>query len=100
MRLAVEFEEPTTTELSLPSDDRVQIFAPGNSYFSFFSEHASGPVPLFEVDDIRPAAAELAAAGIEVIGEIEHDRTWEWLHFRGPDGSLYGLTSRRQNDAE
>ena len=29
MGLAVEFEEPTTTELSLPSGDRVQVFAPG-----------------------------------------------------------------------
>ncbi len=27
MGLAVEFAEPTTTELSLPSGDRVQVFA-------------------------------------------------------------------------
>jgi len=32
MGLRVEFEEPTTTELSLPSGDRVQVFAPGDPY--------------------------------------------------------------------
>ena len=49
MGLRVEFEEPTTTELSLPSGDRVQVFAPGDPYFDFFGRHATGPVALFEV---------------------------------------------------
>jgi hypothetical protein len=95
MGLRVEFEEPTTTELSLPSGDRVQVFAPGNPYFDFFGKHASGPVALFEVDELRTAQAELTAAGVEVVGTIEHDSNWEWLHFRAPDGNLYELASRR-----
>src|SRR2546430_15568021 len=89
--LRVEFEEPTTTELSLPSDDRVQVFAPNHPYFDF----AGGPVTLFEVDDLRGAQAELVAADIELVGELERDSSWEWLHFRAPDGNVYGLTSRR-----
>jgi hypothetical protein len=44
MGLRVEFEQPTTTELSLPSGDRVQVFAPGDPYFDFSGKHASGPV--------------------------------------------------------
>jgi hypothetical protein len=36
----------------------------------------------------------LVAADISVIGEIGRDKTWEWLHFRGPDGNLYELASR------
>jgi catechol 2,3-dioxygenase-like lactoylglutathione lyase family enzyme len=95
MGLRVEFEEPTTTELSLPSGDRVQVFAPGNPYFHFFGKHGSGPVALFEVDEIRTAHAELVAAGIEIIGAIERDSNWEWLNFRAPDGNLYELASRR-----
>jgi catechol 2,3-dioxygenase-like lactoylglutathione lyase family enzyme len=95
MGLHVEFEEPTTTELSLPSGDRVQVFAPGDPYFEFFGGHASGSVALFEVEDVRTARADLAAAGITVIGAIESDSTWEWLHFRAPDGNLYELASRR-----
>jgi hypothetical protein len=32
MGLRVELEAPTTIELSLPSGDRVQVFAPGDPY--------------------------------------------------------------------
>jgi aminoglycoside phosphotransferase len=78
----------------LPSGDRVQVFAPGDPYFDFFGTHASGPVALFEVDAIRTAHAELVAAGIEIVGAIEQDRNWDWLHFRAPDGNLYELASR------
>jgi catechol 2,3-dioxygenase-like lactoylglutathione lyase family enzyme len=95
MGLRVEFEEPTTTELSLPSGDRVQVFAPGDPYFDFFRRHASGPVALFEVDELRTAQAELIAAGVEIVGAVERDSTWEWLTFRAPDGNLYELASRR-----
>jgi hypothetical protein len=94
MGLRVEFEERTTTELSLPSGDRIQVFAPGDRYFEFFSKHATGPVALFEVDDLRAAREALIAASIDVIGSIERDSQWEWLHFRGPDGNLYELASR------
>jgi hypothetical protein len=96
MGLRVELEEASTTELSLPSGDRVQVFGPGDAYFDFFGRHASGPVALFEVDDVRSARAELVAAGVEVIGDLERDLSWEWLRFRGPDGDLYELAGRRR----
>jgi hypothetical protein len=51
MGLRVEFEQPTTTELSLSSGDRVQVFAPGDPYFAFFSEQASVWVPETRIDD-------------------------------------------------
>jgi catechol 2,3-dioxygenase-like lactoylglutathione lyase family enzyme len=96
MGLEVAFEEPTTTELSLPSGDRVQLFAPGNRYYELFRKQAYGPVALFEVDDVRATQSELAAAGIEVVGEIERDDDWEWIHVRAPDGNLYELAARRE----
>jgi len=95
MGLDVAFREPTTTELGLPSGDRIQVFAPGDPYFEFFAEHARGPVILFEVDDVHAAATELRHAGVEVVGSIERDAEWEWLHARFPDGTLYELASRR-----
>lgn len=95
MGLPVDFAESTTTEMALPSGDRVQVFAPDHPYFEFYREHASGPVALFEVDDVHVARAELDRAGIEVLGEIERESRWDWLHFRAPDGNLYGLTSTR-----
>ena len=94
MGLRVAFADATTTELSLPNDDRVQVFGPGDPYSDFFAKHARGPVALFEVDDVRGARAELVAAGIQVIGEIERDTSWEWLNFLGPDGNLYELATR------
>jgi catechol 2,3-dioxygenase-like lactoylglutathione lyase family enzyme len=94
MRLAVEFEEPTSTELSLPSGDRVQVFGPGDRYFELFGEQARGPVALFEVEDLDAARTELLAAGIEVVGQIEQDGNWVWLNFRAPDGNLYELASQ------
>jgi catechol 2,3-dioxygenase-like lactoylglutathione lyase family enzyme len=92
--LQVAFEDDATAEFSLANDDRVQVFGPGHRYFELFGADGGGPVPLFEVDDLQAALAELAAAGIEVIGEIERDASWEWLTFRGPDGNLYELAVR------
>ena len=94
MGLTVEFEQPTTIELSLPSGDRVQVFAPGDRYFDFFRQERSSPVALFEVDDVHTAHEALTAAGIEIVGTLQRDSTWEWLHFRAPDGNLYELAGR------
>ena len=59
------------------------------------SQHpANGPVPLFEVDDVHRAQAQLEAAGIEIVGHLGRDSTWEWIHFRAPDGNLYEMASR------
>jgi catechol 2,3-dioxygenase-like lactoylglutathione lyase family enzyme len=95
MGLQVAFEQDTTTELSTSSGDRVQVFAPGDPYYEFFTRRTNGPVALFEVDDVEAARADLTAAGIELIGSSERDANWQWLHFRAPDGRLYELAARR-----
>jgi catechol 2,3-dioxygenase-like lactoylglutathione lyase family enzyme len=92
--LRVNIREPGTTELSTTEGDQIQVMAPGHPYYDFFSQHATGPVPLFEVDDVHRARHELVGAGVEVIGETEHDSLWEWIHLRAPDGHLYELASR------
>ena len=91
MGLRVEFEERATTELSLPSGDRVQVFASGHPSFG---RSGGAPVALFEVDDVRAARDELVAAGIEIVGGLERDAAWEWINFRAPDGNLYELAAR------
>jgi catechol 2,3-dioxygenase-like lactoylglutathione lyase family enzyme len=95
--LRVRFEEPTTTELSTAEGDAFQVMAPGDPYFDFFERHASGPVPLFEVDDVHAARLELEAAGVELVGPLGRDARWEWVHVRAPDGHLYELASRRRS---
>lgn len=91
--LRTNFEEPTTVEFATSEGDEIQVMAPGDPYYEFFGEHANGPVPLFEVDDVHAARAELEAAGIELVGAIGRDRHWEWIHVRVPDGNLYELAS-------
>ena len=56
--LKVNFEEPTTVEFTTSEGDRVQVMAPADPYYDFFGEHANGPVPLFEVDDVHSAGRE------------------------------------------
>lgn len=92
--LRTNFEEPTTVEFQTSEGDEIQVMAPGDRYYEFFGEHANGPVPLFEVDDVHAARRELEAAGIEIIGATEQDSAWEWIHVRAPDGNLYELASR------
>ena len=92
--LRTSFQGPTTIEFTTSEGDRVQVMGPGDPYYGFFGTHASGPVPLFEIDDVRSARAELEAAGVELVGETRRDDRWEWIHVRGPDGNLYELASR------
>jgi catechol 2,3-dioxygenase-like lactoylglutathione lyase family enzyme len=94
--LRVNFEQPTTVEFSTSEGDRFQVMAPGDPYFDFFGRHATGPVPLFEVDDVHLARQELEAAGAELVGQLDRDANWEWVHVRAPDGHLYELASRRR----
>jgi catechol 2,3-dioxygenase-like lactoylglutathione lyase family enzyme len=90
------FEEPSTAEFSTTEGDRIQVMAPGDPYFEFFSAEAAGPVPLLEVDDVHRAQAELEGAGIEIVGDPGLDSRWEWIHVRAPDGRLYELASLRR----
>jgi catechol 2,3-dioxygenase-like lactoylglutathione lyase family enzyme len=94
LELDVVFDEEGTTELSLADGNRVQVFGPGHRYHRFFGEQASGPVPLFEVDDLDEARQTLETAGIELLGAAEQDAAWEWLNFRAPDGNVYELARR------
>ncbi len=98
MGLAVNFEEKTTVEFKTSEGDEVQVLAPADPYYEFFKEHAAGPVPLFEVDNVHSARSELMDAGIEIIGPLGRDSNWEWIHFRAPDGNLYELASRLNDE--
>jgi len=96
MGLRLNFQEATTAEFGTVEGDQVQVLAPGDPYFELFTAEAHGPVPLFEVDDVGRARAELEAAGIEIVGRPDRDRHWEWIVFRAPDGNLYEAASPRR----
>jgi catechol 2,3-dioxygenase-like lactoylglutathione lyase family enzyme len=92
------FEEPATVEFETTEGDEIQVMGPGHPYFEFFGRHATGPVPLFEVDDLAEALQRLVQARIEIVGPLDRDSHWEWLHFRAPDGHLYELAAPRSMD--
>lgn len=74
----------------MPDSSQFEVFGPSDADHTHFS---TGPVPEFLVDDLASALGELRAAGVEILGEPHVDGTDGWLHFRAPDGNVYGLTS-------
>ena len=76
-----------------PDGSMVELYAPTNvPDYGFNDAIAFG----FRVDDIEAAGAELAAAGIELLGGIVHmpEIHYSYGHFRGPDGRVYGFNQR------
>ena len=74
----------------MPDSSQLEIFGPSDEDHLHFT---TGPVPEFLVDDLPGALAELRAAGVEILGEPNVGGREGWLHFRAPDGNVYGLTA-------
>ena len=74
----------------MPDSSQFEIFGPSDNEHRHF---ATGPVPEFLVDDLAVALEELRSAGVEILGEPHLEGTQGWLHFRAPDGNVYGLTA-------
>ena len=69
---------------------QLEIFRDNDPDHAHFT---TGPVPEFLVDDVAAAKAELEAAGVEILGSMGGTAREGWLHFRAPDGNVYGVTS-------
>lgn len=73
----------------MPDTSQFEVFGPSDTEHRHFN---TGPVPEFLVEDLAAALDELRAAGVEVLGEPNVGEAGGWLHFRAPDGNVYGLT--------
>jgi hypothetical protein len=73
--------------LDVPGGATVEVFAPASEY----NRHLTDPVAGFRVADLDSAAAELQAAGIEIVLPVQKGGPRSWLHFRAPDGFVYEL---------
>jgi glyoxylase I family protein len=86
--LRVVEETAGMTVYELPDGDRFEVFdaegADGAPYFD-------APVVGFLVDDVAAGAAELEAAGVELLGPVVDLGESAWVHFRAPDGHVYEL---------
>jgi predicted enzyme related to lactoylglutathione lyase len=74
----------------MPDSSQFEIFGPSDRDHLDFT---TGPVPEFLVEDIGTAIAELRAAGAEILGKPVVQDDGGWVHFRAPDGNVYGLTA-------
>ena len=92
MGLPVALERPDFVVFQLPDGDKLEVFGvAGPDPSQQFSENEV--VAGFLVDDIEEASAELLAAGIELLGGLQHGMDgYAWQHFRGPDGKVFELT--------
>ena len=94
--LALVREEADFAMLQLPSGDRdfLEVFGTQDDAGFEASYYTTGPVPGFQVGDLEEARNELAAAGVELLDDINWPPSmpgYGWFHFRGPDGNVYGM---------
>ena len=99
--MEVAFSSPGWAGFSLPSGQRdlVEVFGPDMTDERVApAEFSHGVLIAFAVDDIVSARAELAAADVELLGDIVWARDlvggdtsngWGWFFFRAPDGNVY-----------
>jgi catechol 2,3-dioxygenase-like lactoylglutathione lyase family enzyme len=86
----VEAEHEGFWMLKVPDGSKVEVFGPETDTNRHFT---TGPVVGFLVDDVYSAAAELRAAGVEILLEPQTDDSGNaWVHFRAPDGNVYEFT--------
>jgi glyoxylase I family protein len=72
----------------LPDGGIAEVFGPSKNH-----HFTTGPVAEFLVDDVATATEELRAAGVPIVfGPARSAKAGQvWVHFRAPDGNLYGL---------
>ena len=95
------FSNPDWAGFTLPSGPRdlVEVFGPRMTDERVApAEFESGVLIAFAVDDIVSARSELAAARVELVGDIvwardliggDQGNNWGWFFLRGPDGNIY-----------
>lgn len=90
--LEIEVEVDRQAILRTANGDQVEVFGKDGRGKS----QNSPPTIAFEVDDVTAARDALAAAGVEIVGEIGSWNGHEWLYFRSPDGYLFEVKKTPQ----
>jgi catechol 2,3-dioxygenase-like lactoylglutathione lyase family enzyme len=92
--LPMDYEESGFSMFALSDADRdfVEVFS--TARHDLATSYTAAPVVGLLVDDIVEAREELAAAGVELIDEIQSVASMNgylFFHVRGPDGNVYAL---------
>ena len=70
--------------------DTIEVFTTDEPEHQHFT---TGPVVGFQVEDVGAALVELTGARIDTFGGVQRGGGYAWVHFRGPDGTVWELTS-------
>lgn len=86
----LDHEDAESVRFRLENGTEIHVYGSNDEFHEFFG---TAPVTGFLVDDVELACAEMEAAGISFIGEIQRDESTSWSHFAGPDGNIYEIIS-------
>jgi catechol 2,3-dioxygenase-like lactoylglutathione lyase family enzyme len=88
-------DDPEIAGFQLTNGTQVELYRPEEAFHAFFT---TGPVVAFWVDDVDAARATMEAAGIAFIGPIQRAGKTRWNHFRAPDGTVFEILSRADEE--
>ncbi len=88
-------DDPEIAGFQLTNGTQVELYRPEEAFHAFFT---TGPVVAFWVDDVDAARATMEAAGIQFIGPIQRAGKTRWNHFRAPDGTVFEILSRADEE--
>ncbi len=88
-------DDPELAGFQLTNGTQVELYRPEEAFHAFFT---TGPVVAFWVDDVDAARATMEAAGIAFIGPIQRAGKTRWNHFRAPDGTVFEILSRADEE--
>ena len=89
-------DEAEIAGFELTNGTQVELYRTEEAFHAFFT---TGPVVAFWVDDVDAARAAMEAAGIEFIGPIQRAGKTRWNHFRAPDGTVFEILSRADEES-
>jgi catechol 2,3-dioxygenase-like lactoylglutathione lyase family enzyme len=94
----------TISQLPSGSFDLAEVYGSDLRDERLLPNDVNGPMITFVVDDVLAAREEIAAAGIEIVGdtvwaaEAFGEPAYEgiaWIFVRAPDGHIYGIQQAR-----
>ena len=88
-------DEPEIFGFQLIDGTQMELYRPEEEFHTFFT---TGPVVAFRVGDVVAARTTMEAAGIEFIGPIQHAGKTSWNHFRAPDGTVFEISSKADDN--
>ena len=84
-------DEPEIVGFQMIDGTQMELYRPEEEFHAFFT---TGPVVAFRVENVEAARTTMEAAGIEFIGPIQRAGKTSWNHFRAPDGTVFEILSK------